>query len=407
VDSSINHTSDVPARRLIVLLCLTGATTTVSIGAFPALLPELGQASGLADWQIGALAGTFGLARMLANLPVGLFITHHLGRALVLAPGLMLGGALLLATADSFGALVLGRALMGVGHTLTMLGGLTAILRYRAGPGLASSLNAVEFSAMLGVLSGATLLSVLPRSVPWHAALLLACAPMTVNLLLLPALRRALPGAATSGPRPLFSRTQDGSPPGGRQLAPAAPPPAPALALLAMAAGAAVAVSYSTVEQFAIPLRGSREFGLDRAGIARLLMVSQVVDVMTLLPLGALADRRGTPVVLGGVLLVFAVALALIGFGTLPLMTLGCALFGFSMAGWMLPLGILRSVTPPAQVAWRTALYRVSVDGGMFAGPFVSGLLSARAGILPGVMVVVLATVGLALLTHARLARAR
>jgi len=170
-----------PARRLIVLLCLTGATTTVSIGAFPALLPELGVAGGLADWQIGAVAGAFGLARMLSNVPVGLFITHHLGRALVLAPGLTLVGALLLASGSGFAALLFGRALMGVGHTLTMLGGLTSILRYRAGPGLASSLNAVEFSAMLGVLSGATLVSVLPRSVPWSAALLLACAPAALT----------------------------------------------------------------------------------------------------------------------------------------------------------------------------------------------------------------------------------
>jgi MFS family permease len=392
-----------PARRLIVLLCLTGATTTVSIGAFPALLPELGMAGGLADWQIGAVAGAFGLARMLSNLPVGLFITHHLGRALVLAPGLMLGGALLLAAGGSFGTLMLGRALMGIGHTLTMLAGLTAILRYRAGPGLASSLNAVEFSAMLGVLSGATLLSILPRSIPWNAALLLACAPMVANLFLLRALRRALPSPPTNGPRPLFARSQEGSPPGGGGPAVGEPRPAPMLALLAVVAGAAVAVSYSTVEQFAIPLRGSREFGLDRAGISRLLMLSQLVDVVALLPLGALADRRGTPAVLGGVLLVFAVALALIGFGTLPLVTFGCALFGFSMAGWMLPLGILRAVTPPAQVAWRTALYRVSVDGGMFAGPFVSGLLSARhGGVLPGLMMVVLATVGAALLVRAR-----
>jgi hypothetical protein len=289
---------------------------------------------------------------------------------------------------------------MGVGHTLTMLGGLTAILRYRAGPGLASSLNAVEFSAMLGVLSGATLLSVLPRTVPWNVALLIACAPMVANLFLLPALARALPRPESDGPRPLFARSQAAAaPPAGD-----APRPAPLLALLAVAAGAAVAVSYSTVEQFAIPLRGSREFGLDRAGIARLLMLSQVADLVALLPLGALADRRGTPVVLGGVLVVFAVALGLIGFGTLPLLTLGCALFGVSMAGWMLPLGILRAVTPPAQVAWRTALYRVSVDGGMFAGPFVSGLLGTRhAGVLPGVMMVVLAAVGVALLARARL----
>ena len=175
--------------------------------------------------------------------------------------------------------------------------------------------------------------------------------------------------------------------------------PSRSLALLAVVTGGAVAVSYATVEQFVIPLRGSREFGLDRAGIARLLMLSQAVDIVALLPVGALADRRGTPPVLGGVLLLFSLALALIGFGSLPLMVAGCALFGLSMAGWMLPLGILRSATPPDQVAWRTALYRVAVDGGMFLGPFVAGLLTARhAGVLPGVMTVVLAAVGLALL---------
>ena len=394
-----------PSRRLIVLLCLTGGTTTISIGAFPALLPELGVGAGLADWQLGAVAGAFGLARMVANVPTGLFITHHLARALVLAPGLTLVGAVLLATGSGFGALMLGRALMGVGHTLTMLGGLTAIPRHRAGPGLASSLNAVEFSAMLGVLAGATLVSLLPRSVPWNVAVLIACAPMVANLFLLPALRGTLPRPQAGARRPLFARSQDVAVVEG----PEPPRAAPMLGLLAGAGGTAIALSYSTIEQFAIPLRGSREFGLDRAGIARLLMLSQVVDLLALLPLGALADRRGTPLVLGGVLVVFAAAVGLVGFGTLPLMTVGCALFGFGMAAWMLPLGILRSVTPPAQVAWRTALYRVCVDGGMFAGPFVSGLLGARhAGVLPGVLTVVVAAIGVALLTRARLtARSR
>ncbi len=101
-----------PARRLILLLCLTGATTTVSIGAFPALLPEMGAAVGLADWQLGAVASAFGRARMLSNVPSGLFITHHLARALILSPGLMLLGALLLAGGGGFATLLLGRALM-------------------------------------------------------------------------------------------------------------------------------------------------------------------------------------------------------------------------------------------------------------------------------------------------------
>jgi MFS family permease len=390
----------VPARGLIVLLCLMSAANTVSIGAFPALLPELAAAGALADWQLGAVAGVFGFARMLSNVPAGLFMTNHLARALVVAPAFVLAGALLMALGGGFGTLMLGRALMGLGHTLTTLGALTAILRYRAGPRLASSLSAMEFAAMLGVLSGATLLSVLPRSVPWHAAWLLACAPIAAGVILLPMLHRALPRRSADAARPFFARTE-------RAPEGAAPPAAAVsrgrLALLAVVAGGAVAVSYSTVEQFIVPLRGSRELGLDRAGIARLLMLSQAVDVASLLPLGALADRRGTPRVLGGVFLVFALALALIGFGGLPLMVAGCALFGFSMAGWMLPLGILRAATPPAQVAWRTALYRVSVDGGMFVGPVVAGLLSARhAGVLPGVMTVVMATLGLALLAAAR-----
>jgi MFS family permease len=267
----------------------------------------------------------------------------------------------------------------------------------------------MEFAAMLGVLSGATLLALLPPSLPWRAAWLLACAPIVAGVLLLPLLRRALPAPDRGERRPLFARAE------GR----AAPAPAEgsgagnaaggsALAVLAVVTGGAVAVSYASVEQFVIPLRGSREFGLDRAGIARLLMLSQAVDLAALLPLGALADRRGTPVVLGGVLLVFAVALGLIGFGDLPAAVAGCALFGFSMAGWMLPLGILRAATPPAQVAWRTAIYRVSVDGGMFVGPVLAGLLSARhAGVLPGVMALVLATVGVALLGLGRASRRR
>jgi hypothetical protein len=228
-----------PSRRLIVLLCLTGGTTTISIGAFPALLPELGVGAGLADWQLGAVAGAFGLARMVANVPTGLFITHHLARALVLAPGLTLVGAVLLATGSGFGALLLGRALMGVGHTLTMLGGLTAILRHRAGPGLASSLNAVEFSAMLGVLTGATLVSLLPRSVPWNVAVLIACAPMVVNLFLLPALRGTLPRPEAGARRPLFARSQDAGAVDGAEPSRAAA----MLGLLAAAGGAAIALS--------------------------------------------------------------------------------------------------------------------------------------------------------------------
>ena len=179
---------------------------TVSIGAFPALLPEIGTTVHLADWQLGAVAGAFGFARMLADVPVGLFITHHLARALTVAPIFLVSGALVMTTGGEFSTVLIGRVLMGTGHTLSMLAGLTTVLRYRAGPGLASSLNALELSSMLGVLGGVSLIAFLPRAVPWPTAFLLACAPVLVTLVTLPLLRRALP-SGEDGPRPLFARS--------------------------------------------------------------------------------------------------------------------------------------------------------------------------------------------------------
>ena len=55
--------------RLLVMLCLTSGLQTFSIGAFPALLPEIGRSAALPDWQLGAVAGAFGFARMLTDLP--------------------------------------------------------------------------------------------------------------------------------------------------------------------------------------------------------------------------------------------------------------------------------------------------------------------------------------------------
>lgn len=362
---------------------------TFTIGAFPPLLPEIGIALRLPDWQLGLLAGAFGLARMASDIPGGLLMTHHVRRALIAAPIFMVGGAALVIAGGELVWLALGRVLMGVGHMLGMLGGLTVILRHRARGGLASALNAFEFSAMLAVLGGVTLVGLLPRTLPWNLAFLLACGPMLLGVSLLPRVLAGLP--PTDPSQPWFARaaaTPSGDS-GRDDLARAA---------LAFAAGGAIAVTYATVESFLIPIRGSREFGLERPGVARLLMLAQTADLLALLPVGALADRRGTAHVLAGVVAAFAVAIALIGFGALPHVIAGCVVFGLGMAGWMLPLGLLRSATPASRVAWRAALYRVCVDGGMFLGPFLSGLIAARSPrLLPGVLAVALAVLAVTL----------
>ena len=374
---------------LIALLCATMFTSIFWQGAFPALLPDLGRSAGLADWQLGTLAGAFGFARMVADIPVGLFITHHLRRALVLSPLLLAAGVLCLAGGGPFAVLVLGRALMGVGHALSVVAGLTAILRYQSGGVLASALSAFELSAMLGILGGTVLLGLLPADLPWNVALLLICAPQALGVLMVPFVLAALPVEPPGATRPLFARP-----------ARSASAPVTALVVLAFAAGGVIATSYSTLEQFIVPLRADREFGLARTGIARLLMIVQLCDIICLLPAGGmLADRRGAARVLGLMLLVFGAGEGLVAFGDFAALVAGCALFGVGMAAWTLPLSLVRRETPADHVGWRTALYRVGVDAGVFLGPFLSGFLAGgRSRLFAGVLALLLMLIGVVLL---------
>lgn len=378
---------------LIALLCVHVFSMTVSQGAFPALLPEIGSADGLADWQLGIVAGAFGFARLVSDVPIGLLMTHHLRGALLMGPLLLVAGVLTVGAGAPFGVLVLGRFVMGLAHGLGTIAGLTAILRYRAAGVLASSLNAFELSAMLGILAGTLILGRLPARLPWHVAFLATCLPLVIGVLVLPALLAAVPREPQGRERPLFARPARAGRTGRAT---------PGVAL-AFVTGTAVAITYATLEQFVIPLRAGRELGLDRHGITNLLMVVQLCDILCLVPVGALGDRLGTSRVHGVMLLAFSAAAALIAFGGLELLVVGCVLFGAGMASWTLPLALLRAETAPEHIGWRTALYRIGVDGGMFLGPFLSGFLTARwPGLLPGAGAVALLALAVALLARSR-----
>lgn len=357
--------------RAVALLCLIIFGNAFSIGAFPVLLPEIGRSAGVDDAMLGAIAGAFGLARVFADLPAGLFITHHLRRAIMLGTASLAIGLLCLASGGPPWLLILGRALFGVGHAFGMLSGITVIVRHASRPGFA--LNALEMSAMLGVLGGMVCAGFLPAEWPWNKTLLVAALPQFLGLLALPALLKAVPLEPHDGrPRPWFSR---GYVPEGQD---AVRSRLSRMTLLAFATGAVIALTWSALGQFILPLRAAREFDLPRTGVSMLLAIPQVVDVMLLLPIGALADRRSRARVLGTVLLVLAVGIVAVAFGSLPWVIAGCVLFGVGLAAWMLPVGLINRDSPPSRVAWRTALYRVGVDSGVFLGPVLSGVLAER-----------------------------
>lgn len=343
------------------LLCLMIFGNTFFVGAFGPLLPEMARAQALADWQLGVLAGAYGLARVLLDVPAGRLAARRLGTTLVGASLCLLVGVLLLGSAGPIWLLVLGRFTAGIGHSLGMVGGLTALLEQSERA--AFRLNLFEFSAMLGVLGGTVVTGFLPAGWSWNRSLLVACSPQLVVLALLPIFWRRFPDEPARQPASFAPSRLD--------------PPAPWAPIVTgmFVVGAVLAFAWSSVSQFLIPLRSAREFGLDRAGTARILGTMQVVDLLALLPVGLAADRLGRRGVLGGVCLVLGVGTMLVGLGPLPVFVLGSALFGLGMAGWMLPMGVLREHTPPGALGWRMGLYRMGVDGGIFLGPLVSGFL--------------------------------
>jgi len=349
-------------RNGAALLCLLVFCNTLSISAFGPLFPEIGRTEGLADWQLGVLVGSFGLARMVADLPSGALAGRHLALTLVLSPAIILAGMLMLATAGPFPVLVLGRVFTGIGHTLGMVGGLTAILREDGGRSASFRLNVFEFSGMLGVLGGLASVGVLPAGWGWPVSLVTASAPLVVALATGPALWRRFPTDLHDSPP--MSGIDGGRP--SRSRAPV---------WFMFGVGAILAIAWSSVSQFLVPLRATREFGLDRRGVSALLALPQLVDLAALLPVGWLADRAGRVPVLGAVLLVLGAGTWATGLGPFPLVVAGSALFGMGMAGWMLPMGLIREHIGLRSLAWWTGLYRVGLDAAAFLGPLICGLM--------------------------------
>ena len=340
---------------------------TFLVGAFSPVLPEIARTRGLADWQLGVVAGAFGFARMAGAMPAGLLAGRHVALSLVLSPAFLAVGLVCLTAGGTFGLLVLGRALMGIGHTLLMVGGLTAILQDDTGADASFRLNTFEFSGMLGILGGLLVVGSLPTAWPWSLSLAVASSPLLVSAVVGRALLRRFP------PTPPRGET------GAHPSASTAPPRGARVFWLMLAVGITMAFAWSSVSQFLIPLRGTREFGLDRGGISLLLGLAQVVDLVVLLPTGRLADRVGRVPVLAAMTLVLGLGAIGTGLGSYPLFVAGCACFGLGLAGWMLPLGIAREHGGTEGLAWRTALYRVGTDAAIFLGPVLSGLLGERA----------------------------
>jgi MFS family permease len=386
--------------RPVALVAAIIFSNTFALGAFPVLLPDIGSQSGFDDAALGMLAGAFGFARLLTDIPAGLLLARHLRSALIAGMLALSLGNLCLVSGGPFAVLVLGRGLYGAGHASVLLACLLIISSRAAASRHGFSLNVFEFSGMLGMLLGMLIVAALPADWSWRNALLLASAPQLLGLALLPSLLREIAqdrGGAFGVGQAAQSTDQNER----GWLADLA---INRITVLAWTSGCLLAVAWAAVGQFILPLRAAREFELSRFGIALLLALPQVVDLCVLLPLGRLADRVSRARLLGMILLGLTAGVAAMAFGGFGWAIFGCALFGLGLAAWMLPVGLLGRPTSPRAGALRVSLHRTFVDVGVFFGPLGAGLLADAGHLwLAGVVACAgLLLMGLALLAYAR-----
>src|SRR4030095_6312412 len=110
------HSPVLPLRRRppilalsgTLLLCLVILGNTFLVGAFGPVLPEIARTRGLADWQLGVVAGALGCARRAGAMPAGLLADRHVAASLVLSPAFLAVGLVCVTTGTTFSLLVLG-----------------------------------------------------------------------------------------------------------------------------------------------------------------------------------------------------------------------------------------------------------------------------------------------------------
>ena len=109
------------------------ALQMLGVALIPVVTPYLRDRFSVSDAQVGLLAATFTLAVALAAIPMGLASSRWGGRTLFLAAALFLAGSLILAAAGSFGWLLAGRFVQGLGAGAGIPVG-TALITSRVAP---------------------------------------------------------------------------------------------------------------------------------------------------------------------------------------------------------------------------------------------------------------------------------
>ncbi len=276
------------SRRAILAIAITAiALETALLGMVAPLLPEIEQRTGAGDEALGLALAAYAIPILFISIPVG-HLADRLGRRPLLLTGLVFTGlgSLLIATSGALAPLLAGRAVQGLGSTLSWVAALALVSDLarpgRKGEAIGFALSANSIGAIGGPALGGIAGGVISFEAPFILVTVAAFTMFVVGFFILP---RAVPA---NGDEPVRPRSSFSSLLRRRAALPAAI--------------AVVGAALLGLIDFVVPLDLDRSFGTTATAIGVIFAGLALADAFVSPLAGALGDRIGRrPVALLGV----------------------------------------------------------------------------------------------------------
>ncbi len=191
-----------PALRVVALLSALTAVSQFYRASLSAIAPEVSHDLALSPDALGLANGVFFLALGVVQLPVGMVFDRVGPRRTIGALTLLaVAGSLLHAAATTATALVVARAVIGLGCAGSFMGAVVLCHRWYGGARFTTALSWIFALSNLGTLAAATPLAAVTEHVGWRWAFVYATGvTVLVGVLFHLLVRDAPPGRTAAAP---------------------------------------------------------------------------------------------------------------------------------------------------------------------------------------------------------------
>ncbi|MEE8449268.1 MAG: MFS transporter [Thermodesulfobacteriota bacterium] len=366
-------------NEILVILCSTGVMVSAGMNALAPVLPLFGRTFGVSTTLVGLLIASFGLARVLGDLPSGYLSDRFDTRLLLIGGPLIVGvSAILAGFATNFWELTAYRFFQGVGSACYNTAAMITVLGLSTTENRGRILGAYHTSLLIGSSLGPAIGGVLGEHVSLRAPFFVY-AGMSFLISISIYFRIARAGASWANrKRPVPDKPKS------------APAFLPSLKICFSNRNFRL-VAVITFLLFLtrigsrltiLPLFGAEELKLGPSQIGLALAWMGILNFSFLYPAGTLADRWGRKTLLVPSCLLMALGLLMFGFsyGFWSFMASATVLgIATGMSG-PIPAVYAADVVPLNNYGMTMGLFRTFGDLGWMIGPVLLGFISDLGG---------------------------